>query len=101
MTLLVIPAYQKGSLREDKNTTINSVKCGQSDDKENEALSEQEHVIASSLPQHRSNKPMKQCKLGRCYTLSAPIEEYSIFYIGCDSRMLSNVIIGYQSCEVY
>lgn len=101
MALLVIPAHKKGNPRVDKNTAINSVKCGQSYNKENEALGGQEPITAPFLPQHRSDKAIQQCKLGRCYTLSTAIEDYSIFYIGCDSRTLSNMIIGYQSCQVH
>lgn len=100
MAVLNIPDYHRGSHQLDENTTINSVKCGQSDDKDREAISDQETVTAS-LPQDRSDKLLQQCKLGRHYTLSAPIEKYSIFYIGCESRTLSNLIISYQSCQVW
>ena len=100
MAMLVIPGRQKGSHSEDENSGINGVKCGQSeDDKENEATLEPEAVV-TSLPQERSDKMLQECKLGRCYTLSAPIEDYSIFYIGGESRALSNLIISYQSCQV-
>ena len=100
MAVLVIPGCHKGSHREEENSSINGVKCGQcEDDKENEATHEQEAVV-TSLPQERSDKMLQECKLGRCYTLSVPIEEYSIFYIGGESRALSNLIISYQSCQV-
>lgn len=100
MAMLVVPGRQKGSHREDENSGINGVKCGQpEDDKENEATHEPEAVV-TSLPQERSDKTLQECKLGRCYTLSAPIKDYSIFYIGGESRTLSNLIISYQSCQV-
>ena len=97
---LVIPSCQKGSHRADENSAINGVKCGLlKDDKEVEAMHGEEAVLPS-LPQERSDKMLQEYKLGRCYTLSSPIELYSIFYIGCESRTLSNVIISYQCCQV-
>lgn len=100
MASLIIPDGHRGNPRSDEITAINGVKCGQSDYKENEAIPQQEAVKAS-LPQDRSDKLLQQCKLSRHYTLSAPIEEYSIFYIGCESRTLSNLIISYHSCQVW
>ena len=101
MSTLVIPdCHHKGSSRLDENSSINSVKCGPSVDKETEAMHEQEAVI-NLLPQHRSDELLQQCKLGRHYTLSAPIEEYDIFYIGCGSNTLSNLIISFHSCQVW
>ena len=94
MATLLIPGCQVGSHRAD--AAINGVKCGQSDDKENEATFEGK-VAVPLLPQNGSDKV---CKLGRCYNLTASIDEYSIFYIGGESRALSNVIISYQSCQV-
>ena len=100
MATLVIPGKQKGSHRKDEHCNINGVKCGQSEDnKENEATREPEAVV-TSLPQERSDKTLRECKLGRFYTLSAPIKDYSIFYIGGESRTLSNLIISYQFCQV-
>ena len=100
MAVLVISGWQKGSHRREENSIFSGVKCGQSeDDKENEAIHEREAVV-TSLPQYRSDKMLQECKLGRHYTLSVPIEDYSIFYIGGESRTLSNVIINYQSCQV-
>ena len=100
MASLIVPDCYRGNHMSDEITTITGVKCGQSDCKDNEAILKQEAVKAS-LPQDRSDKLLKHCKLSRHYTLSSPIEDYSIFYIGCESRTLSNLIISYHSCQVW
>lgn len=94
---LVIPGYQRGNCKSENS----AVKCEQSYNGENEAIREQEAAMCS-LPQDKSDdESVQQCKLGRCYKLSAPINDYSIFYIGHESRTLSNIIISYQSCQVH
>ena len=97
MATLLTPGCQVGSHRAD--AAISGVEHGQSDDKESEATLVGK-VVAPSLPQDGSDKVFQECKLGRCYSLAASIDEYSIFYIGGESRALSNVIISYQSCQV-
>ena len=54
----------------------------------------------SITPPCECDKGKEQSKLGRCYTLSVPTEEYSIFYIGSEGRTLSNIIMNYPTCQV-
>lgn len=101
MAELVIPGCQTGNhTRAVENSATNGAKCGQSDNKKDEAMDDQETVVPS-LPQDRDDKLIQHSKLGRHYTLSAPIEKYNIFYIGCEGRTLSNVIISYKCCQVW
>jgi len=54
----------------------------------------------SITPLYKCGQGKDQSKLGRYYTLSAPIEEYSIFYIGSEGRTLTNIIMNYPTCQV-
>ncbi|XP_065915172.1 2-(3-amino-3-carboxypropyl)histidine synthase subunit 2-like [Dysidea avara] len=98
VTSLNIPTLCCGCHQTGRSCTEDCGDCVSSDMQENDT-SHGKDSITPSCQCGQSMDSKEQCKLGRCYTLSAPIEEYSIFYIGSEGRALSNIIINYHTCK--
>jgi len=99
VTSLNVPALCNGFCQTGKSSTKH---CGdgESSDMQERDASQGGDAISPSCQRSQAMESREQCKLGRCYTLFAPIEQYSIFYIGSEGRTLSNIIINYHACQV-
>jgi len=98
VTSLNTPSLCCGCYQTKGSCTDNRGDCVSSNMKENDTSPGEDSITPRQCGQGLYSK--EQCKLGRCYTLSAPIEEYSIFYIGSEGRTLSNIIMNYPTCQV-